>query len=142
MEHPAGESPLEIEPFIDRLEKFAGRKLSHRDDLALLLSCSRGKEGLLEEASFYAKFISKAYAVLKRSGGEDVTRMEAEFGEKMGKTTVLLRTLLEGSPGDTAKKFANRFLSPTPESMAELLSLLAELSWVKNYEIEQRRSSS
>jgi hypothetical protein len=138
-ELPAGESPSRIEAFLDRLESLAGRKFSHRGDLALLLACARGKEKQLEEAAFYAKFITKAFMVMKRGGGEDLSRLEAELGQKLEKTSTLLRTLVEGFPGDAGREFTLRYLNPSPENMQRLLSLLAELSWLKNYEMENKR---
>ena len=130
----------ENESFLDELEKFAGRKFSYRPDIAMLLGCSRGREGAFDEITFYAKFISRAVALLKRPGGEDVTRLEAEFGEKLGKTSSLIRTLLERAPDDAAQKFIDCFLTPSHESMDRYLGLLYEMSWIKNYDIEKKRS--
>ncbi|HEY6192596.1 MAG TPA: hypothetical protein VI215_09785 [Bacteroidota bacterium] len=140
MEQPSGESHPEIDSFLDRLENLAGWKFSHRGDIALLLGLARGREALLNEAAFYAKFLTKSYALLKRTRGEDVSRLEAEFAEKMEKTLALLRSLVEGSPGEAGRAFAVRYLTPSAEGLENLLSLLAELSWLKNYEIESRRS--
>ena len=141
MAHRSRDSRQEIESFLDDVEDFAGRKFSCRNDIAMLLGCSRGREEAFDEVTFYAKFISRALAVLKRPGGEDISRLEAEFSEKMGKTSALIRTLLDGSPVEAGQKFTGRFLAPSPESMKQFLDLLYELSWIKNYEIGRGRSS-
>lgn len=139
MDPRTGESRREIESFLDDVESYAGRKFSLRNDVALLLGSSQGREEAFAEIVFYAKFISKALTVLKRSTGEDVSRLEAEFGEKLGRTSTLIRTLLEGRAGDEPQKFIDRFLAPTRESMERFLELLSDLAWIKNYGLEKGR---
>ena len=117
---------------------FAARKFRFRADLALLLDCARGNEEVFEQIAFYAKFLSKAHAILQRSGpgGEEVSRLSAEFGEKLGETSSLIGVLTASRPGGAASEFAARYLVRSQEGVERLLGLLYELSWIKNYRIE------
>jgi len=131
----------ETGPYLDALEAYAGRKFRYRSDLALLIELSSSRDTVFDEIVFYAKFIANAYAVLRRTGqgGEDTSRLSAEFQEKLGRTAALLRTTLADAAEDVRTEFSDRFLSPSPDSMARFLDLLGELSWIKNYDNEKKR---
>jgi hypothetical protein len=143
LNHQARDRRTEIESTLDRVEEFAGRKFRLRSEVAFLLECAPGKEEVFEQVTFFAKFLSKAYTVLRRSGSdaEEVARLAAEFGEKLGKTTSLIRILTAGAPGDSAQEFADRFLVQSQEGIGRLLELLYEVSWLKNYTMEKKRTS-
>jgi hypothetical protein len=65
--------------------------------------------------------------------------LSAEFQEKLGRSAALIRTSLADAAADVRTNFSDRFLTPSPDSMARFLDLLGELSWVKNYENEKKR---
>ena len=91
---------------------------------------------------FYAKFISNAYAVLKRTGsaGEDTSRLSAEFEEKLGRSASLIRTMLADATQEVKTNFADRYLEQSPDTLSRFLEFLGELSWIKNYENEKKRA--
>jgi len=132
----------ETESYLDALEKFAGRKFRHRSDIKVLLELSPSRETVFEEIVFYAKFISNAYAVLRRTGpaGEDTSRLSAEFQEKLGQSASLIRTILTDASSEVRTNFSDRFLAPSPDSLSRFLELLGELSWIKNYDNDKKRA--
>jgi len=128
--------------YLDALEKFAGRRFRHRSDIKVLIELSSSRENVFEEIVFYAKFISNAYAVLKRTGsaGEDTSRLSAEFEEKLGRSASLIRTMLADATQEVKTNFADRYLEQSPDSLSRFLEFLGELSWIKNYENEKKRA--
>ncbi|OLD75657.1 MAG: hypothetical protein AUI33_05380 [Ignavibacteria bacterium 13_1_40CM_2_61_4] len=133
---------IETESYLDALENVAGRKFRHRSDIKVLLELSSSRANVFEEIVFYAKFISNAYAVLRRTGsaGEDTSRLSAEFEEKLGRSASLIRTMLADATPEVRTNFTDRFLAPSPDSMARFLDFLNELSWIKNYHNDKKRA--
>ena len=132
----------ETESYLDALEAYAGRKFRHRPGLATLIELSSTREAVFGEIVFYAKFISNASAVLRRTGlaGEDTSRLSAEFQEKLGRSASLIRTMLADAAQEVKTNFADRYLEQSPDSLSRFLEFLGELSWIKNYENEKKRA--
>lgn len=120
------------------MEKYAGRPFPHRADLAYLIAASRGRERAFEEAIFLAKFITRAGAILRRPAGEDITRLSAEYAEKLARASAILRDLSGPEGGDEARAFADAYLASTHESLGRLLALLEELARIKNYLLDRK----
>ena len=135
--------PSDTGRFLEDVERFAGRKLSFRTEVEQLVQASahHGLEQTFEEIVFYAKFITNAAAVLKRSGtsGEETAKLMAEWNESLQKLTSLLTSILVHVPEEIRRRFTSRFLSLDQQSMGEYLSLLHDLSWIKNYWLDQKR---
>ena len=135
---------LETQTYLDAVEQFAHRKFQFRDDLGLLtdLSESRNMKQLFDDILFFAKFVSNANNVLKRAGvhSEETQKLSAEFKESLEKSSTLLRTLVKEAPEEVKKDFTARFFSLSQESVSNLLSLLYELSWIKNYSLDKHRA--
>lgn len=130
------------------LDKFSHSKLTRRHDLGVLIELSAlgDRTNLLEEISFLAKFISKTFGIMTRIGkkGEGYEKLLHEFHEAIGKMTTLLHTLLQAAPAATRQHFSLVYLCMTQESVQHLLALCYDLSWYKNWLIdnpEQRRHS-
>ena len=124
------------------LDTFSGSKLTHRDDLGLLIETAR-KHSLnksLEELSFLAKFVSRAYGIMKRIGmhGEGYDTVAKEFSVNLENAKGLLRKLLSGTPIDVRRRFDETYLAMTATSVQNLLDLLYDLSWYKNWLIDHR----
>ncbi len=123
------------------MEKYSGRIFSHRAEVAFLVSSSRGREERFEEAIFLAKFITRAGAILRRPAGEDITRLSAEYAEKLSKASTLLSDLSNASGGEEAQSFRKLFLTPSHEALGRLLGLFEDLAMIKNYLLDKERAS-
>ena len=131
------------ESFLSDIEQFAQRKFRYRLEIGLLIEAANSVSlrRVLDDILFHAKFLANAFNLLKRVGSDspDTVKLSSEFQEGVEKVSTLLRTLIKESPKEMRDLFLKRFLSLSAESMNELLSLCTELSWMKNYSLEQNR---
>ena len=129
------------ENLLTSLDAFSGNKLTRRKDLGLLLETAfqHREESLLRELSFVAKFVSKAHGIMIRIGkdAEGYQSMAKEFSENLEKATALTRTLIKKAPSHVQEEFASTYLAMTPASLQSLLNLFYDLSWYKNWLIDQ-----
>src|SRR5713101_5796458 len=125
--------------FLGDVERFANRKLYYRSEIATLvrLAMTYPQKGIFEEIIFLAKFLWNSYNVMQRIGpaGEGYPKLSAEFRDTLEKMT----TLIKEGPEEVREKFKTLF-SMSHESMNNLLRLIDDLSWVKNYSIDTQRS--
>lgn len=130
----------EIITFVDELERYARRSFVHKPELGQLLECAwaSGKTEIIEDAVFHAKFVTRAFDIMRRIGrdAEGFAKMEAEFTTSTEKALTLLRTLVKDSPDEMKQHFLQNFFSPTEENLPRVLSLFAELTWVKNWMVD------
>ncbi|MEX0735969.1 MAG: hypothetical protein WD182_00910 [Bacteroidota bacterium] len=130
----------ETRQFLRELELHAGKKLSYPDEVAYLVDLARGvgRLELLEDAIFHAKFVTKSYGVMKRIGadGEGYGKMSGEFQASLEKVSTLLRTLVKESPDELKGKFVRSFFSLDHDSMSRLMSLLHDLTALKNWRVD------
>ena len=134
----------ETKEYICAVEKFVHRKFQFKSEIEALIELDRvgAMRQVLEDVLFYAKFLSNAQAILNRTGANDdnIKKLKAEFEKKLEEISELLRRLLNGSPEDFKGKFDSRFFPLTPDCMNNLLSLLYELSWIKNYQLDNENA--
>lgn len=127
---------------LEQIESAAGGKLTRRDDLAILLALGEREDGRqnLEDLSFHAKAAHRVYGIMERIGrkGEGYDGLEKEFALRLDRTTTLLSDLLRGAPADVAGRLKADYLGMTHESLQNLLALMYDLSWYKNWMIDRR----
>jgi hypothetical protein len=125
---------------LQEIDVLSGRKLLRRDDLGILIDCAQGSERkeLLADLAFQAKFAWKSRNVMQRigRGAEGYDRLAAEFSSAVEEVRRLLGVLLEGCPGTEAVR--KRTLSVTPQALDELLALMNDLTWYKNWLLDRR----
>ena len=135
----------ETHAFLRVVERSAGRKFRFERDIALLLEVAdqASIRQHFDDLTFYGKFVSHAAAILKRQGlaAEETASLSAELEATLKKTAKLMETILMRAPAEPAQSFRNRFLSHSPPSLESFLALLAELSWIKNYVLDQDRGA-
>ncbi len=131
----------ETAAYLDSVEKFAGRKFRHRDDIAKLIELVKGRnqEKLFDDILFLAKFISHARTIIIRVGSEseETQKLSRELHQQMDAVTRLLRTIWNDAPGDDRNAMISKYLTLDHAHLADLFSLLYELSWIKNYTLDQ-----
>ena len=129
--------------FLDDVELSSGRKFLLREEIALLYELAErlSLRSVFDDITFYAKFVSHATLILKRFGptSEETVKLSQEFKEKLEKVSALMKSLLDEAPDDMRESFMTRFFALSHESMNSLMSFLQELSWIKNYSLDQER---
>jgi hypothetical protein len=122
------------------LDQLSQQRMLRRDDLAVLLEAAycNGREGDLEQISFLGKFCVRAYRIMKRIGneGEGYDRLSAEFSANLGKARTMLEKLIHCVPEPSRDALAGRYLAVTPAALEDLLELLQDVSWHKNWRID------
>src|SRR5205814_2012340 len=122
---------------------FTARKFHYRLEIGTLLELARNGNHLerFEEILFYAKFLTHAESILRRVGLDDETtkHLAAEFLEKSKKTIALLTDLLAAGSPEQKLHFDEQFFSLAGRSMNNLMGMLDELRWIKNYLIDSRQ---
>lgn len=130
----------ETSQFINELEHYSNRKLTHPLEVGQLVEIARqtNKVELLEDAVFQAKFITKSYGVMKRIGAdaEGYVKLSGEFQASLEKASTLLRTLIKESPDEIKNHFVQTFFSLKQESLSHLMELLNDLTVVKNWMLD------
>jgi hypothetical protein len=139
-------SVIEISPktwdFVRQLNDFSAHKLTHQDDVATLLELVRTKDqkDKLEEIAFLAKFLSNTYAILKRSNTDALgyDKLSQEFQSNLDRVIGILKEIVAEAPSTTKEDFSSRFFSMTASGFENLMNLLYDLSWLKNWIIDQK----
>jgi tRNA-dihydrouridine synthase len=125
---------------LQEIDVLSGRKLLRRDDLGVLIDCAQrgNRKELLADLAFQAKFAWKSRVVMQRigQGAEGYDRLATEFTSAVEEVRRHLGALLEGCPG--AEALRQRTMAMTPQALEELLSLMNDLTWYKNWLIDRR----
>jgi hypothetical protein len=129
-----------VSAFLDVLDRMSHQSCVRRDDLGALLEAAfqGGKEKDLSALAFTGKFCVRTLAIMKRigAGGEPYERLAGEFGRGIDSARQLLGVLLAAMPEETRTALGGRYLPLHAGGLDELLALLADLSWIKNWEID------
>jgi hypothetical protein len=141
--------PMQLSPpvsrFLDVLDHLSHAAIRHRDDLGMVLEGAfrGGKERELDELVFLGKFCARAFGIMSRVGpqGEGYDRLAAELRNNAEKARELLPALTDILPRETQTQLASRYLIMTTDGLENLITLLADLSWVKNWQIDNRGKS-
>lgn len=135
------------EEFCIKIDEFAKGKLNNAEDLTRIAEIifKINKQELLDEISFSAKYSQGLLKIIQNRSNniEDdyFDRIKAEYTEAVKKVRELLtRILNDGSPF-IKQIFIDKYLSLTHESLNNLNLLMSDLSWVKMYLNDIKRSS-
>ncbi len=129
-----------VSDFLGVLERVSRAALARRDDLAAVLEAAfrAGRKGDLEELAFLGKFCVRAFGIMERIGpqGDGYSRLAAELEASIGRARALCGSILAAAPEEARRALSERYLSMTAEGMGNLMALLSDLSWVKNWQID------
>ena len=129
-----------ISAFLARLDEFSRHKLTRRNDLEVLFELARrqGREDDVDRLSFQGKFIVRAFGIMNRIGlnGEGYEKLSDEFRERLAESRALLESLTGTAPDSIRASFAAMYLAMTSDGLQNLLALLYDLSWYKNWRID------
>jgi len=123
------------------LDALSRGKLTRRRELGTLIELAAGADRMpvLDDLSFLAKFVSKTYGIMTRIGqnGHGYDKLQREFAVNLRNVSDRISTLLEGGPDDIRASFEAELLATTPEALQNLLALCYDLSWYKNWRLDQ-----
>lgn len=130
----------EITEFIRSVEASSGRALNFPGEISQLIACADrfGMTEVFEDAAFHAKFVLRARDVILRVGkdGDGYDKLAAEHQAGLEKTTTLLRTLVKEAEDGVKQRFVKEFFPLDEESFSRLNGLLADLSRIKNWQVD------
>jgi hypothetical protein len=132
----------ETSSLLIRLRSFSGNRLTREQDLGSLLELGSASDrtAILEDLSFLAKFLSRTHGIMQRIGvkGEGYDALAREFQDSLQRASGLIRQLLEVAPAEVRQKMAATYLGLSHECLGNLLALLYDLSWYKNWLIDHQ----
>ncbi len=124
------------------INETSGKSLKRSLDLGVLLQTAEehSQQALLDELAFSAKFVIKSFDLMQRIGsdGNGYEKLSEEFSNQTIKSQELLKRLLEKADAMTKAHFNNSYLEMNTLTMQNLMQLYHDLSWYKNYLIDQR----
>lgn len=125
---------------IETVERYAKRQFRYRNEIGILLQASgnRGMDLEFENLAFIGKFIKNAHTILTRDnlGSEVTIRLADELRVNLEKSIRTITAMIEKLPPEEKNLIAGQFLSLTRDNMDNLLDLMTELSWFKNYSLD------
>jgi hypothetical protein len=127
---------------LSSINESSGKTLKRSLDLGTLLQIAEehSKHSLLDDLAFSSKFIIKSFELMQRIGrdGNGYEKLSSEFTAQISKSQTVLRQLLESSDAATQAHFSGQYLEMNTLTMQNLMQLYHDLSWYKNYQIDQR----
>jgi hypothetical protein len=126
---------------IDNVEQYAKRRFQYRSEIGTLLEAAeeRGMGSAFDELAFIGKFIKNARSILTRDNLDNsvTVRLTDELRANLEKSVRSITTLIENSPSDQKESIARLFLGLRKENVEHLLAMIEELSWFKNYSLDE-----
>ncbi len=134
-----GSADSRSDDYIARAERHAGRSLTCRDDVALLLRAGADPALAADfgQALFLAKFWERAMGIIRRTGpgAQDVQKLAGELADATSRISSLLTALVRAVAPDDAEEFRAKYFSMDTGSLGRLGGLLSDLALLKNYEL-------
>ena len=129
---------------LDKINVLSGRRLQRSMDLGTLIEIASvlGREQVLDDLAFHAKFLTKSFDLMQRIGkdGEGYDKLSSEFSSNVQKCQSLINALTEGSEGTTASHFTSTYCTVGEMTMDNLMQLFHDLGWYKNYRIDTKHA--
>lgn len=128
---------------LERLDAASRGQLKRRGDLGMLLELSTTPEraSALNDLAFRAKFLTRTFGIMQRIGreGNGYDRLESEFASNMDVVRGHLIALLSDAPDGIRARFTASYLAMTPGGLVNLMALLADLAWYKNWLLDNKQ---
>ncbi len=127
---------------LSKIQTTSGNTLQRAMDLGALLEISlqHNKKTILDDLAFHSKFLVKTFELMKRIGkeGDGYEKLYKEFSASLEKSRQMILQILENAPNDVKTLFSSQYLSLSTISMEQLMQLIHDISWYKNYLIDMR----
>lgn len=129
---------------LDTLDALSQRRLNRRGDLGILLDLGAlpNRSATLDDLAFRAKFLTRTFGIMQRIGheGNGYDRLESEFTVNLDAARGHLRSLLSGAPDTIRDRFSSSYLAVTPGGLSNLMALLGDLAWYKNWLLDSKQA--
>ena len=128
--------------FLQSVEQSIHRKLQNREEVGELYELAKNfsHEQIFDELTFHAKFLARGHLLLRQfgTGHEETNRLAGEFSHELEKAKSLIESLLINASDLTKRKFNDRFIQLSHETLNNFLSLMADLALVKDYALDHK----
>lgn len=137
----------EAEEFCIAVDEFAKGKLNNAEDLTRIMEIvfKTDKKSLLEDLSFSAKYSQGLLKIIQNRSNdfedEYFNKVKEEYTAVITKVRSLLEEIIENGSGFIKNIYKEKYLSMTHESLHNLNILIDDLSWLKMYLNDLKRSN-
>ncbi len=118
----------------------SGQTLKRSMDLGALIeiAAQHSLPEQLDDLAFSAKFITKSFELMQRIGkdGNGYEKLSEEFSAQMKKSQAMILQLLNRGDAMTKAHFTENYLEMNTLTMQNVMQLYHDLSWYKNYQID------
>jgi len=131
---------LNLQPnFLDDVEKFSGKSLNKKDDLAdIIVACKSAKKFEdFENLSFTGKYVNGLFTVLKNSVNipevENIDHIKKDLSENIEKVISHLKEITFKMDDDEKKIIEENYLTLNQNCLQNLQHLVKDLDYIKKY---------
>lgn len=134
--------------FLDDVEKFSGKSLNKKDDLADIIEAykSSNKFENFEKLSFTGKYVNGLFKVLRNSPGipevENIDQIKKDLSENIGKVISQLKEITFNMNESNKKLFERNYFELSQATMQNLQQLVEDLDSTKKYLNHLKRNDS
>lgn len=134
--------------FLDDVEKFSGKSLNRKDDLADIIEAykSSNKFEDFENLSFTGKYVNGLFKVLANSTNipevENVDHIKKDLSENMEKVISQLKEITSNMNDMDKKFFEENYFQLSQSTMQNLQLLVEDLDSIKRYLNKIKRNKS
>ncbi len=134
--------------FLDDVEKFSGKSLNRKDDLADIIEAykSSNKFEDFEKLSFTGKYVNGLFRVLANSTKipevENVDHIKKDLSENMEKVISQLKEITSNMNDMDKKIFEENYFQLSQSTMQNLQLLVEDLDSIKRYLNKIKRNKS
>ena len=125
--------------FLDDVEKFSGKSLNKKDDLADIIEAYKSSKKFddFENLSFTGKYVNGLFKVLENSTKipevENVDHIKKDLSENMGKVISQLKEITSYMNAKNKMLIEENYLKLSQSSLQNLRLLVEDLDSIKKY---------
>ncbi len=127
---------------LSNINNASGKTLKRSMDLGVLIeiAAQHSLQEQLDDLAFSAKFITKSFDLMQRIGndGNGYQKLSEEFSVQIKKSQAMILKFLERADAMTKAHFIGNYLEMNTLTMQNLMQLYHDLSWYKNYQIDNQ----
>ncbi|MDA0987006.1 MAG: hypothetical protein O3A55_05335 [Bacteroidetes bacterium] len=136
------EISIETKELVRKINLLSNNKLHFVDDVANLVELSKinSNQKLFNELIFISKFMTKVLSIIKKYGTtvDGYDKLISEYNSGMEKIKINLNLMFVNNFEDEWNVFQKKYFDINNESLSNTINLLSDLSWVKNWKLENK----
>jgi hypothetical protein len=122
---------------LSEINNHSGNKLKYIEELEFIIESSykADKPNIFEEIIFTGKYLNGLNSILVNENGaeESKSKIISEFGENFESLSAKLTLLSKSGEHHQSDTFQKKFLDNNSDSYKNLIGLIEDLTFVKNY---------